>query len=196
MVKDLDILAKEIVKEMQHNEKMKFTEEAKQKHFACKRCHICGDKFCWDKESKKYKSLRKVRDHDHRTGEYRGAAHAKCNLFYYSRRFLPVIFHNLRGYDSHLILQAAYSLNAKKLTAIPNNMEKFMTFRINDLKFIDSYQFMKASVETLTNNLKDKDPELNNFPNMKAHFKDKTALLCQKGVYPYEWVYRPYRFTP
>ena len=63
-----------------------------------------------------------------------------------------------------------------------------MTFRINDLKFIDSFQFMAASVETLTNNLKDKDPELNNFPNMKSHFKDKTALLCQKGVYPYEWV--------
>ena len=119
MIKELDELAKKLIDEMKQNEKMKFTEEAKEKHFACKRCHICGDKFCWNKESNQYKSLRKVRDHDHRTGEYRGAAHAKCNLFYFSRRDLPVTFHNLRGYDSHLILKAAYSLNCKKLDAIP-----------------------------------------------------------------------------
>ena len=41
----------------------------------------------------------KLRDHCHITGKFRGAAHKKCNLLLRIRQKLPVIFHNLEGYD-------------------------------------------------------------------------------------------------
>ena len=59
-------------------------------------CHICeetiGDSV-------------KVKDHCHLTGEYRGAAHQECNLKYKEPSFIPVVFHNLSGYDAHLFIK-------------------------------------------------------------------------------------------
>jgi hypothetical protein len=53
-----------------------------------------------------------------------------------------VVFHNLKGYDSHMIIQKAYEINSqlgnKNIDVIPNSYEKFMSFSIGDLKFIDS----------------------------------------------------------
>ena len=75
--------------------------------------------------------------------------------------FLPVVFHSLRGYDSHLIIKKAYDIiemklfdHKPKITVIPNSTEKFMSFDIGSLKFIDSFQFMPSSLETLVENLK------------------------------------------
>ena len=46
-----------------------------------------------------------VRDHCHITGRYRGSAHQSCNLNFKVTKKIPVVFHNLRGYDGHLIMQ-------------------------------------------------------------------------------------------
>jgi hypothetical protein len=90
---------------------------------------------------------------------YRGAAHSKCNINYFTNRYLPVIFHNLKGYDSHHIIREAHKINQdigqKDIKAIPNSYEKFMSFSIGDLKFIDSFQFMSSSLEKLAENLYD-----------------------------------------
>ena len=104
-------------------------------------CSICSKPFADWKD--------KVRDHCHRTGKYRGAAHNCCNINYYSNRFLPVVFHNLRGYDSHLIIKKAFEVvkGKERLEAIPNSGEKFMTFSVGNLEFIDSYQFMNGSLK-------------------------------------------------
>ena len=64
------------------------------------KCHIC------DKEYPN-KDMR-VRDHCHITGKFRGSAHQECNLKLRIKPEdikIPVIFHNLRGYDSHFIMQ-------------------------------------------------------------------------------------------
>ena len=59
-------------------------------------CHICEKELDSDK----------VRDHDHISGKFRGAAHDKCNLNYHPPHRIPIIIHNLRSYDSHLIVKA------------------------------------------------------------------------------------------
>ena len=61
-------------------------------------CHICKKVFG---EAKKH---RKVRDHDHYTGKFRGAAHSTCNLRYSVQRDIPVFFHNSTNYDFNLII--------------------------------------------------------------------------------------------
>ena len=45
------------------------------------------------------------RDHDHITGKYRGYAHSNCNINLKLTKKVPAIFHNLRSYDSRLIMQ-------------------------------------------------------------------------------------------
>ena len=80
-----------------------------------------------------------MRDHCHLTGKYRGSAHTDCNLSYRLKNNIYVIFHNLRGYDSHLIMQEIGKFN-KNINVIPNNMEKYMAFMIDrNLIFIKIY---------------------------------------------------------
>ena len=67
----------------------------------------------------------KVRDHCHVTGKFRGAAHWSCNL-QLTEKFL-IIFHNLRGYDSHLIFDELKNFDVK-IDIIPNRLEKYMAF--------------------------------------------------------------------
>ena len=110
---------------------------------------------CYIRNCEFTKSNYKVRDHCHITGNYRGAAHTRCNINQYNNRFIPVVFHNLKGYDSHIMLKEAFEIcgTDKHITAIPNSMETFMTFGIGEVEFIDSFQFMASSLETLADNL-------------------------------------------
>ena len=64
-------------------------------------CHICEEKFCMDKDDENYKNKRKVKDHCHYTGKFRGAAHSKCNLNYKIPKDIPIIIHNA-SYDTLL----------------------------------------------------------------------------------------------
>ena len=97
-------------------------------------CWICGKLI--------ENSGSKVRDHCHITGKYRGATHWSCNINLKITKKVPVIFHNLKGYDSHLIFKELSKCNVK-ISVIPNGLEKYMDFTINkDLVFIDSMQFM------------------------------------------------------
>jgi len=63
-----------------------------------------------------------------------------------------------------------------------------MSFNIGNLKFIDSFQFMSCSLETLANNLYDKNDKFKNFNFMKKEYPEHYEILCKKGFYPYEWV--------
>ena len=85
------------------------------------------------------------RDHCHITGQYRGSAHQNCNLKLRisPKEFkIPVIFHNLRGYDSHFIMQEIGSIgksNNLDINCVPNNMEKYMAFMLGKHTYIQTY---------------------------------------------------------
>jgi hypothetical protein len=147
LIRKLQELTERCVAEMRMNQEMIISREDTKQFKAATTCYICNGGYT----AKNYK----VRDHDHRTGRYRGAAHTRCNITHYSNRYLPIFFHNLKGYDSHLILRVAVDIvDEKKITAIPQSTEKFMTFSIGDLKFCDTAQFMPDSLDTLADKLK------------------------------------------
>ena len=76
-----------------------------------------------------------------------GAAHWSCNINLKLSKKIPLIFHNLRGYDSHLMLRVIGKTDVK-ISTIPNGLEKYMAFTINEkLVFIDSMQFMNSSLD-------------------------------------------------
>ena len=156
-------------------------------------CHICGEKYT-DKDVC-------IRDHCHITAKFRGSAHQECNLKLRIKPEnikIPVIYHNLRGYDSHFIMQQIGEIANKhgytnkkgekqdlNINTIPNNMEKYMVFMLgNHLTFIDSFQFMSSSLDKLASNL----PKDDLIYTSKAFKGKRLDLLSKKSVYPYDFM--------
>ena len=154
-------------------------------------CHIC---------KKELLPQDKVCDHCHFTGEYRGPAHRNCNLQCRKPMIIPVIFHNLQGYDAHLFIKQLSKIKGD-FTCIPSTEEKYISFSkkvkvdeyqnkdgktvsLNfELRFKDSFKFLQTSLPNLVKNLQPDD-----FVNTREIFKDKIDLLTRKGVYPYDYV--------
>ena len=132
-----------------------------------------------------------VRDHCHITGKFRGSAHWDCNINFKLTKKIPVIFHNLKGYDSHLIFSELHKFNLK-VDVIPNGLEKYMAFFLGrELVFIDSMQLMNSSHDKLVKNLVDKD-----FKYLVKEFcTENLKILKQKGAYPYEYISSFKRFN-
>ena len=149
-------------------------------HQLCNICHICNNVIL--------QSDHKVKDHCHLTGKYRGPAHNECNLKYQLKKFIPVFFHNLEGYDSHLLMQQLGKYKKFRVSCIAKNMEKYISFTLGSIRFLDSLNFMNESLEKLVANLVvEGDVHLH---QLKKHFPnyDERSLLMRKGVYPYEWM--------
>ena len=125
--------------------------------------YICKEKFCTYKNDKNYISKRKVKDHCHYTGKFRGAAHSKCNLNYKVPKEIPIIIHNA-SFNTHFILEQLAKEFKVELNCIGGNMEKYITFSVPikkecdngtvtyKLKFIDSLRFMPTSLSELVDN--------------------------------------------
>jgi len=154
---------------------MIFTEMDEAIYNISNECHIC-EEIIEDKKDK-------VRDHCHITGLFRGAAHNSCNLNYKYSDKIPVFFHNLRGYDGHLILNGIKRdiIKDKKVSCIANNMEKYMSFTIGNLEFKDSLQFMPATLEKLVGYL-DKNKLVHLRKHFKAIEKEKLKLKLNKYI--------------
>ena len=137
----------------------------------------------------------KVNDHNHFTGEYRGAAYDKCNKRCQKPKKLPVIFHNLQGYGSHLFIKEIGEIEGK-FECIPSTQEKYLSFSKKkevktrdgkliyyEIKFIDSFKFVPSSLAKLVGNLQEDE-----FINLNKIYKTNTKLLAKNGGYPYEYV--------
>ena len=114
---------------------------------------------------------------------------------------LPVIFHNLQGYDAHLFIKQLACLPGE-LNCIPSTEEKYISFSKKikvdeykssrtgemislyfEIRFIDSFKFLQTSLANLVGNLQPDD-----FYNTKEIFSENVDLLTRKGVYPYDYV--------
>lgn len=148
-------------------------------------CHICESPF--KPEDKR------VRDHNHLIPEnnYRGISHESCNINYKDGHIIPVIFHNLSGYDAHFIITDIATRMGGKIDLLPITKEKYISFtkHIDEstikFRFIDSYRFMNSPLDKLASYLKD-------FPNVKSQFpnisKENFNILTKKGVMPYDYI--------
>ena len=166
---------------------MIFTEQDGIAYEGSSTCWICKGPFS-GKEDGRTKGNLKVRDHCHWTGRFRGAAHSKCNLRLREQIFIPVIFHNLKGYDSHLFIRAFHDLEEEP-NCIPQNTEKFISFSLkktgcSELSFLDSLAFMNGKLSDLASYLKEY-PVLSKFCS-----PEEVRILSRKGVFPYEWFNR------
>jgi hypothetical protein len=137
---DIEKLLKEI-------EPIRMTPAQRYEYENAKTCHIC--KRVIDPTSE---NNNKVRDHDHITGEYRGAAHNLCNLKFRFKPHVPVFFHNLKGYDGHLIMQGM-SKWPEKLEVLAQTLEKYSIIKFGKLIFKDTLQFLNASLDTLVSSM-------------------------------------------
>ena len=114
---------------------------------------------------------------------------------------LPVVFHNLQGYDAHLFIKQLSSIPGE-LNCIPSTEEKYISFSKKikvdeykskrtgemvslyfEIRFIDSFKFLQTSLANLVGNLQPDD-----FLDTKEIFGENTDLLTRKGVYPYDYV--------
>ncbi|CAG8685912.1 15687_t:CDS:2, partial [Rhizophagus irregularis] len=151
------------------------------------KCVICKKNL---KEEKK----NKVRDHDHITGQYRGAAHRECNLQLQLKPDeikIPVIYQGGKHYDFHLELLELGIITEEKIDPIADNMENYKSFTIGQFKFIDTIQFQLPSLEKIASNLRggvnSPDELAKRFPILAQCFpKELLPLLTQKDEYPYE----------
>ena len=123
-----------------------------------------------------------VREQCHITERYRGAAHNACNLQLRLSTAIPAVFHNLHGYDSHLLMQAISKMQGN-VNCIPNNTEKYISFSLEQLRFIDSVQYLLASLDRL---VKAQDLTTMHITREYEPDDEKCNLLLRKGVYPYE----------
>jgi hypothetical protein len=195
------------------NEKAKEYEEQpgdREAFITATHCHICSRPFV--------AGDRKHLDHDHFTGEYRGAAHDTCNEHYTTwKKYyqVPVIFHNLRGYDGYIIIRGVKDVLPKtvKIEPIAKSPEKYTSFTLcmpdskNEqklsIRFIDSIQFMQGSLDQHVNNLRNSFKDEKDLSSAFSIVSERLPFVIgqsdslsssqfqmalRKGIFPYEYM--------
>lgn len=149
------------MKPLTHNQHLKYNEAEK--------CYMCAKVFTHTDH--------KVRDHDHHSGEFLGAAHNSCNLKRRRQRRLKIFLHNGSSYDFHFLVKALVRKRDKirNLYVLPFNMEKFRMIQFNSFIFLDSIAFLQAGLSTLADDLKKSGHD---YPLIK-----QTDLVLTKGVF-------------
>ena len=77
---------------------------------------------CWICENDYVDNDFRLRDHYHMSGKYGGSAHRDCNINLKLNHKIPAAFHNLKIYDSHIVIQELGKFNLKVIV-IPNGLE-------------------------------------------------------------------------
>ena len=166
---------------------VRMSDAQKQQHTDADKCYLCRRLFDSDRI--------KIIEHDHLTGEYRGAACEACNKKCRMDSLpINVFFHNGKGYDFHTLmvpLAKKATFDDAKLSCIALNTEKSLAVMYGKkIQFKDSIQFMSASLEKVIESQRDSGLD---FPITRAHFTklghspEDIDLILRKGLFPYEW---------
>ena len=124
---------------MKNKEIIPLTDEENRSYENQKHCHVCRKLFTKDDK--------KVRDHCHFTGKYRGAVHSKCNMNYKITKNIPIISHSLSLYDSHLIIKEIAKEFDAELECLGENTKKYISFSVKINKKIQKK--MKIAMKKL-----------------------------------------------
>ncbi|XP_076664759.1 uncharacterized protein LOC143367033 [Andrena cerasifolii] len=171
----------------------KLTKDQWRAFHIAKHCHICEKSFEADDK--------RVRDHCYLSGRFRGPVHSKCNLNYKNSFYIPIVFHNLSGYDSHFIIEEIATAFEGSVYVLPITKEKYISFTKNventaeesdsrnciKLRFIDSYKFLNTSLDKLGSFL-----SADKLKMLRSQFEtlsiEDLNLLTRKGVFLYEYL--------
>ena len=189
-VKSFEKSVRKIYEKFRFPKRILIREEDKKDFENVEKCYACGIKF--------EREVKKVKDHCHFTGKYRGAACCGCNSKMKKPKFIPVVFHNLQNYDCHLFIKNL-GVTEGEINCIPKTEEKYISFSkditvdkfVNkenqqivyvkrQLRFIDSFKFMQSSLEKLSKSL-----DSDEMCVLKRFFKDEEErkLLKRKGIF-------------
>ena len=141
-------------------------------------CYICKKGF----------EDNKVREHNHLSGKYRGAACQSCNTKEgKATKLIPVFFHNGSNYDFHFLIEELmkYEDEYNKVKILSKNSEEYISIEYGSnykkLRFLDSFRFMLKGLSDIAKSMDE-------FPILEKEFDGDISLLKQKGFYPYEYI--------
>ena len=142
-------------------------------------CHFCNKKIF----------KKRVQNHCHYSGKMLGFAHSKCNLQYkypkdnVNNKYLISVFaHNAQNFDNSFSIKALNNIENVNFSALPRNINKFISLKIENFIFKDSFLFLNKSLDYLTKTIDDKDRV-----SLKQEFGENYKLLTKKGIYPYDY---------
>ena len=118
---------------------------------------------------------------------------------------IPIVFHNLSGYDANLFIKELGRFNKNDIGVLAESKEKYISFDAKidvklvgvsnkdgtevckniQLRFIDSCRFMASSLDKLASNLDDDQCK-----HLREFYKEEEVfrLMRRKGVYPYDYM--------
>ena len=166
---------------------------------ATSQCYLCLRYFGARRDlSPESKENFKVHDHCHYSGQYLGPAHRLCNLERKTDKRIPLLFHNLRGYDSHLFVEelCKEATNLHSVRLIPKTLESYSAIITPKYRILDSIQHLTFSLDKLVDNLTNGGTSDEHLHVLKEHVEErygpnserKLKLLSRKGCYPYSYM--------
>jgi hypothetical protein len=129
------------------------------------------------------------------SGHFRGASHSTCNLRAQQQKRMIVYFHNGKGYDFHLIMQAlADDTRVGTLEVIGNTTEKYTQIKTRAFVIRDSMSHLIGSLDSLASSLLQRGEQ--GFELVRNEFPKDDQFRCalKKLVYPYDYIDGFHRF--
>ena len=118
-----------------------------------------------------------------------GFVHNKCNLQYkfpkdnVNNKYLISVFaHSAQNFDNSFLIKALNNIENVSFSALPRNSNKFISLKIENFIFKDSFLFLNKSLDYLTKTIDNKDKI-----SLKQEFGKNYKLLTKKGVYCYDY---------